>query len=95
VQDLSEAQGETHIGVVVFCSRWIQKELMYDSCVSASNLFCVPCLNSTTSEDQPKYALGPLMAGFTDELKHWWMAAVSEPQICCGMSADLDGQICG
>ncbi|KAJ6533373.1 hypothetical protein DFH09DRAFT_993372, partial [Mycena vulgaris] len=27
------------------------------------------------SEDQQKYSLGPLMAGFTDELKHWWIAA--------------------
>ncbi|KAJ7471679.1 hypothetical protein B0H11DRAFT_2039523 [Mycena galericulata] len=26
------------------------------------------------SEDQQKHVLGPLMAGFTDELKHWWLA---------------------
>ncbi|KAJ7852154.1 hypothetical protein B0H13DRAFT_1904767 [Mycena leptocephala] len=47
----------------------------------------------TTSEDQQKYALGLLMAGFTYELKNWWMAALSNPYMYCGISPDFDYQL--
>jgi hypothetical protein len=69
---------------IIGCAVWFGPgHTMYDSCVLSSNLSCVPWLNRTTSEDQQKHVLGPLMTGFTDELKHWWMAAVSEPYMYC------------
>jgi ribosomal protein S18 acetylase RimI-like enzyme len=79
---------------IIGCAVWFGPgHTMYDSCFSSSNLYRFPYLNRTTSEDQQKYALGLLMAGFTYELKNWWRAALSNPYMYCGISPDFDYQL--